>query len=129
MQGLNQKRNSTSLGGRTALPKPYGVFNFMEVEKLKQQFQTYPLSSQFIDAVIEITPNGKPSEISKFISATFMNNRIEDCSSTTFFRLSKHWDNIANQKIQIFDYNSFFRSAFTSTKYFAIATNLKSKGF
>jgi hypothetical protein len=100
----------------------------MEVEKLKQQFQTYPYSSEFIDAVIEMNPSGKPSEVAKFISATFMNNRIEDCSSTTFFRLSRHWDNIANQKIQMLDYNSFFRSAFTSTKYFAVATLLKSKG-
>lgn len=100
----------------------------MDVDKLKQQFQTYPYSSDFIDAVIEITPTGKPSDVAKFISGTFMNNRIEDCSSTTFFRLSKHWDNIANQKIQILDFNSFFRSAFTSTKFYAIATLLKSKG-
>ncbi len=99
------------------------------IEKLITKYHNYDNSMEFILASIELFNNLDSRSIKSFIEQTFTNNNIESCYAVDFFRLGKHWHNVAKTKLELNDFGSYLRSMSTSARFYAVGQFLLNKGY
>lgn len=92
-----------------------------EIDVLIDKYKDYPDSARFIFATIECFKNRKGDFSVKFIHGVFRNNSMKDCYFETFKKLAAHWNNIAYDKLQQGDYDSYSYTMFTVANYRIIA--------
>lgn len=92
-----------------------------DIDILIDTYREYPNSAKFIYACLECFKNRKADFPKKFIHAVFRNNNIKDCYWETFKKLAAHWNNIAYEKLQQGDYESYAYTCITVTNIRIIA--------
>jgi outer membrane protease len=95
----------------------------MDIEKTKLEFAFYEDSSFFIECVYEALTTRKESQLKWFIKNHFMQNK--DCSYDTMRKCGAHWNNVAFDKLNNYDFQNYIHSLLTSANYRMISKTME----
>lgn len=91
----------------------------MSIEQIKEEFSGYEYSSFFIECVFEALKAKKQSQINWFIKNHFM--QYQTCDYDLMRKCGAHWNNVAFDKLNNFDFQNYIHSLLTSANYRMIA--------
>ena len=92
----------------------------MNIEQVKEEYSRYEYSSFFIECVYEALKIKKQSQINWFIKNHFM--QYQNCDIDLMRKCGAHWNNVAFDKLNNFDFQNYVHSLLTSANYRMIAT-------
>jgi hypothetical protein len=95
----------------------------MEKEKIKDEFSVYEDSGFFIECAFESMPTRKPSQVKWFIKNHFM--QYKNCDYDLMRKCGAHWNKIAFDKLNNYDFQNYIHSLLTSANYRIIAKTME----
>lgn len=95
----------------------------MTKEEIKENYKVYEDSGFFIECAYEALNMRKPSQINWFIKNHFM--QYKDCTYDLMRKCGAHWNNVAFDKLNNFDFQNYIHSLLTSANYRMIAKTME----
>ena len=98
-------------------------FRSIQKKALLEEFKDYEHSSFFIECCFEALSKNKPTHIRYFIQNHFKQNDV--CDYTITRQCAAHWNNVAYDKLNNYNFSHYMSSLLNSGRYRMVAKTME----